>query len=207
MKQKEAGKIAAIGVFCGSSVGSDDGYAKKATALGRLLVKEQITLIYGGGNIGLMGVIADAVLAEGGSVVGVIPEQLLDKELAHAGVKDMRIVKGMSERKELIYELSDAFIALPGGYGTMDEIFEMLTQFQLGISGKPCGLLNVNGFYDLLVKQLDLFVQERFLRQEHRDHLLVSHQPETLLKIIREASTQELNDQQWIEDLKIKNRY
>ncbi|MFO7722070.1 MAG: TIGR00730 family Rossman fold protein [Bacteroidales bacterium] len=207
MKTSEEKKIRAIGVFCGSSAGGSAIYAEAASALGRLLVKNEITMVYGGGNIGLMGVIADAMLAEGGNVIGVIPGHLLDKELAHQGVSDMRVVEGMASRKNLIYELSDAFIAMPGGFGTMDEIFEMLTQFQLGISDKPCGLLNTKGFFDLLVKQLDLFVTERFLRQEHRDHLLISHDPEILLAKMTEAARHGLNDQEWIEALKINNKY
>lgn len=199
--------IQSIGVFCGSSVGGSDIYAEEAARLGRLLVDEGITMVYGGGNIGLMGAIADAMIAEGGKVIGVIPKQLLGKELAHTGVTDMRVAESMSARKELIYQLSDAFIALPGGFGTLDEIFEMLTQFQLGISDKPCGLMNVNGFYDLLAQQLDLFVEERFLRKEHRAHLLVSDSPEALLEQIRLAATHGLNDQEWIEALKINNKY
>jgi uncharacterized protein (TIGR00730 family) len=182
-------------------------YALEAARLGRLLVSEQITMVYGGGNIGLMGVIADAMLEAGGRVIGVIPEQLLGKELAHSGVEDMRVVEGMSERKQLIFNLSDAFIAMPGGFGTMDEIFEMLTQFQLGISDKPCGLLNVNGFYDPLVQQLDRFVAERFLRLEHREHVLMHASGEELLRMLNEETQKVSRDQQWIETLKQTNRY
>jgi uncharacterized protein (TIGR00730 family) len=182
-------------------------YAGEASRLGRLLASEQITMVYGGGNIGLMGVIADAMLEAGGHVIGVIPEQLLGKELAHHGVEDMRVVKGMSERKQLIFDLSEAFIAMPGGFGTMDEIFEMLTQFQLGISDKPCGLLNVNGFYNPLVQQLDRFVEERFLRHEHREHVLMHHAPDTLLQMLANAANSGVRDQQWIETLKQTNRY
>lgn len=207
MKSETKGLIKSVGVFCGSSAGGRDLYAQAAATLGELLVRQSITMIYGGGNIGLMGVIADTMLAGGGKVTGVIPEQLTDKELAHKGVEDMRIVEGMNARKGLIYELSDAFIAMPGGYGTMDEIFEMLTQFQLGISEKPCGLLNVDGFYDPLVQQLDLFQRERFLRKEHRDHLLVSNTPEELVGMLQAAMMAEREGQQWIDELKINNRY
>lgn len=207
MKSKDKRSISAVGVFCGSSAGGREIYAKMAVELGELLVKEGITMVYGGGNIGLMGVIADSMLAAGGNVIGVIPEQLTGKELAHTGVCDMRIVDGMNARKSLINELSDAFIAMPGGYGTMDEIFEMLTQFQLGISEKPCGILNVDGFYDPLVQQLDLFRRERFLRKEHRDHLLVSSTPKELLGMLQIAMTAEREGQQWIDELKINNRY
>ncbi len=207
MKPSESKKIKSIGIFCGSSAGAGETYAEAARQMGRLLVEEGITMVYGGGNIGLMGVIADEMLRLGGIVVGVIPEQLLGRELAHSGVKMMHVVEGMNARKALIYDLSDAFIALPGGYGTMDEIFEMLTQFQLGISDKPCGLLNTNGFYNLLVQQLDLFVKERFLRQEHREHLLVEASPGELLASINQAAGNGNNDQDWIEALKIHNRY
>lgn len=188
-------------------MGSRDVYADEAIRLGRVLASEKITMVYGGGNIGLMGVIADAMLEAGGEVIGVIPHQLLGKELAHQGVTDMRVTAGMSERKQLIFDLSDAFIAMPGGFGTMDEIFEMLTQFQLGISDKPCGLLNVNGFYDPLVQQLDHFVAERFLRREHREHVLMHDTPETLLQMLALAADHGMRDQQWIETLKQTNRY
>jgi uncharacterized protein (TIGR00730 family) len=207
MNNRKEKRINSIGVFCGSSAGGSAIYTEAATALGRLLVSNNITMVYGGGNIGLMGVIADAMLAAGGQVIGVIPGHLLEKELAHQEVNDMRIVDDMSTRKSLIYELSDAFVAMPGGFGTMDEIFEMLTQFQLGISDKPCGLLNTNNFYDLLAQQLDLFVKERFLRHEHREHLLINENPDLLLKMIQEAAKQGFNDQQWIEALKINNKY
>lgn len=207
MKIPERKKIAAVGVFCGSSVGADEVYARVAAETAAVLAEAGITMVYGGGNIGLMGVMADEMLRRGGRVVGVIPEQLLAKELAHKGVQQMHVVDGMNTRKALIWELSDAFVALPGGYGTLDEIFEMLTQFQLGISDKPCALLNVNGYYDLLVKQLDYFVQERFLRKEHRDHLLVCSDPANLLPLLISAGTLENTSQDWIEALKTHNRY
>ena len=207
MKIQEGKKIESVGVFCGSSAGTGEVYARAAVETAAKLADAGITMVYGGGNIGLMGVMADEMLRRGGKVIGVIPEQLLAKELAHTGVQQMHVVDGMNARKALICELSDAFVALPGGYGTMDEIFEMLTQFQLGISGKPCALLNVNGYYDLLVQQLDLFVQERFLRKEHRDHLLVCSDPAGLMPMIASAVTLENTNHDWIEALKINNRY
>ncbi len=200
-------KIRSVGVFCGSSIGRDAIYSKEAARLGMYLAENNITMVYGGGNIGLMGVIADTMLNAGGKVIGVIPAQLVHKELAHSGVKDMRIVKGMSARKELIYDLSDAFVALPGGYGTLDEIFEMLTQFQLGLSGKPCGLLNVNNYFDHLVKQLDLFVAERFLHQTHRAHLLVGTEPAALLAMMDHSLLQSPEGEGWINELKNNNMY
>ncbi len=207
MKEQYHRVINTIGVFCGSSVGAGNLYLREAEKLGHLLADEGVAMVYGGGNIGLMGVVANAMLAHGGKVTGVIPEQLLSRELAHEGVQDMRIVSGMSARKELIGQLSDAFIAMPGGYGTMDEFFEMLTQFQLGISDKPCGLLNANGFYDPLVMQLDLFVRERFLSEMHRANLLVESSPSALLYAIRNAPVHDHEDHSWIKSLKITNRY
>jgi uncharacterized protein (TIGR00730 family) len=199
--------IRSIGVFCGTSMGAGEGYADAATTMSKLLVGAGITMVYGGGNVGLMGIMADTMLEMGGNVVGVIPEYLVDKELYHPGVHDMRIVDSMSSRKELMDELSDAFIALPGGFGTMDEIFEMLTHLQLGVSQKPCGLLNVQGYYDFLVAQLDHFVAERFLRASHRDQLLVHHEPERMLAALQEAAGSTSDNKFWIEDLKKNNRY
>jgi uncharacterized protein (TIGR00730 family) len=199
--------IRAIGVFCGTSIGAGEGYSVAARAMAKLLVGEGITMVYGGGNVGLMGVMADTMLEAGGKVIGVIPEYLVDKELGHPGVQDMRVVDTMNARKELMDNLSDAFIALPGGFGTMDEIFEMLTHFQLGVSHKPCALLNVLGFYDLLVKQLDHFVAERFLRASHRNQLLVHHDPRELLLALQQAAGTTRDNRFWIEDLKTNNRY
>ena len=144
-----------ICVFCGSQVGRRPLYAAAATALGTLLAQRGIGLVYGGGKIGLMGVVADAALAAGGEVIGVIPERLMNRELGHGGVTDLRVVDSMHERKAMMSELSDGFIALPGGYGTFEEFFEVVTWMQLGIQSKPCGLLNVGGYYDMLLALLD----------------------------------------------------
>jgi uncharacterized protein (TIGR00730 family) len=175
------GMLKRICVFCGSSSGVHSSYAEAAQAVGRLLCRRGVELVYGGGNVGLMGVLADACLAEGGRVIGVIPQALVDKEVAHLGLTELRVVSSMHERKAIMAELSDAFAALPGGYGTWEELFEMLTWTQLGIQRKPCGLLNVNGYYDPLLKLADQAVSEGFLREANRELLLSDDEPERLL--------------------------
>jgi uncharacterized protein (TIGR00730 family) len=170
-----------ICVFCGSSSGGHSVYAEAAKAVGWLLCRRGIELVYGGGNVGLMGVLADACLAEGGRVIGVIPQALVDKEVAHSGLTELRVVSSMHERKAIMADLSDAFMALPGGYGTWEELFEMLTWSQLGIHRKPCGLLNINGYYDPLLELADKAVSEGFLRELNRDLLLSDDDPERLL--------------------------
>lgn len=160
-------------VFCGSSPGSDPAYAACARELGELLTQRGIGLVYGGARVGLMGTLADTVLEAGGEVTGVIPKALLEREIAHLGLTDLRTVDSMHERKGLMADLSDGFLALPGGLGTFEELLEIVTWAQLGMHRKPCGLLNVHGFYDGLVTFLDHAVAERFLRPEHRDLLLI----------------------------------
>jgi len=179
--------VKSVCVFCGSSVGSRDEYAQAARDVGRLLAERGMRAVYGAGNIGLMGVLADAALEAGGEVVGVIPEALVARELAHNGVTDLRIVHSMHERKALMADLSDAFIALPGGFGTFEELCETLTWVQLGIHDKPCGLLNVAGYFDPLIAMFDRAVEERFLRPQHRDLLQVSTDPAELLDRLRDA--------------------
>jgi uncharacterized protein (TIGR00730 family) len=168
-------------VFCGSSHGADPAFAAAADSLGRLLAGSGRTLVYGGGHIGLMGVVADAALAAGGKVIGVIPQSLADKELAHHGLSELRIVGSMHERKALMVELSDGFIALPGGIGTLEEFFEVWTWGQLGLHAKPYGLLNVAGFFAPPLLFLDCLVDQRFVRPEHREMLLVDDLAERLL--------------------------
>ena len=158
-------------VYCGSNPGAHPDYARKAEALGQRLAGENITLVYGGGNVGLMGVVADAVLASGGEVIGVIPQQLVDWEVAHRGVTRLEVVASMHERKQRMFELSDGFVALPGGFGTLDEMFEMLTWRQLGLGNKPCAFLDVGGFWQPLVAMLDTMVRERFLHADQRGDL------------------------------------
>jgi uncharacterized protein (TIGR00730 family) len=170
-----------ICVFCGSNNGLKTVYSDAAQTMGVALSRHSIGLVYGGGSVGLMRVIADAVLRESGEVIGVIPEALATKEVAHMGLKDLRVVSSMHERKALMAQLSDAFIALPGGYGTLEEFCEVLTWAQLGLHRKPCGILNVKGFYDPLLSFLDHAVSEGFVREVHRSLILVDPDPERLL--------------------------
>lgn len=158
-------------VYCGSNPGLKPVYAERAMALGTRLAKEKLTLVFGGGNVGLMGILADAVLAAGGEVIGVIPEQLVGWEIAHRGVTRLEVVANMHERKARMFDLSDAFVALPGGFGTLDEMFEMLTWRQLGIGDKPCAFLDVDGFYAPLVAMMDRMVAEGFVHAEQRHDL------------------------------------
>lgn len=171
-----------ICVYCGSNSGARPAYAGAARRLGRVLGERGIGLVYGGGNVGLMGVLADAALEAGAQVTGVIPKALVARELAHKGVTELRVVDLMHERKALMAELADAFIALPGGLGTLDELFEAWTWAQLGLHEKPIGLLEVDGFFAPLVAYLDRAVAERFVRAAHREMLSVESEPERLLE-------------------------
>ena len=169
-------------VFCGSSPGRNPAYLAAAAELGTVLAKRRIGLVYGGAAIGLMGAVADAARAAGGEVIGVIPRALVELEVAHTGLADLRIVASMHERKALMAELSEAFIALPGGIGTLEELFEVWTWGQLGSHRKPCALFNVAGFYDRLLGFLDFVADEAFLRPVHRNMLLVAESPNSLLE-------------------------
>jgi uncharacterized protein (TIGR00730 family) len=189
-------KFQRICVFCGSNAGTNPAYREAAAALGELLIRRGIELVYGAGNIGLMGVIADAVLARGGKVIGVIPEALMAKEVGHVGLTELRIVGSMHERKAIMADLSDAFIAMPGGFGTFEEFCEMVTWSQLGIHAKPCGLLNVEGYYDPLLQLFDHAVQEGFLREENRRLVLEDREPEKLLAKL--ASFEPIAAGKWI---------
>jgi uncharacterized protein (TIGR00730 family) len=170
-----------ICLFCGANSGSRLEYAAAAADMGRLLAQRGIRLVYGAGNVGLMGIAADAALAAGGQVIGVIPQLLVDRELAHQGLTELRIVSTMHERKALMAELADGFIALPGGLGTLEELCEALTWSQLGIHLKPCGALNVRGYFDHLSALLDHATREGFVRPEHRALLAIAEEPEALL--------------------------
>jgi len=161
----------AVCVYCGSSIGKTPIYAAQASQLGKRLAADGLALVYGGGNVGLMGVVADAVLANGGEVIGVIPQQLVDWEVAHRGVTRLEVVESMHARKARMFELADGFVALPGGYGTLDEMFEMLTWRQLGLGNKPCAFLDVNGFWQPLMTMLETMVRERFLHPDQRNDL------------------------------------
>lgn len=168
-------------VFCGSSPGARPEYREAADALGRALAAQGRTLVYGGGNVGLMGIVADAAVGGGGRVIGVIPQHLVAREVAHTGLIDLRIVTSMHERKQLMADLADTFVLLPGGLGSLEEFFEVWTWGQLGLHGKPYGLLNVDGYFDRLLAFLDHAVAERFVREEHRGLVLVDDDPERLL--------------------------
>lgn len=170
-----------ICVFSGSSPGLRDEYRDAAVQLGRELANRGLRLVYGGANVGLMAIVANTVLAEGGQVVGVIPQVLVDKEVAHSGLTELRIVRSMHERKMLMSDLSDGFIALPGGMGTLEEFCEVLTWAQLGLHAKPCGLLDVGDYFRSLEAFFDHMVHERFLRPEHRHNLLSAADPKELL--------------------------
>ncbi|RZA19323.1 MAG: TIGR00730 family Rossman fold protein [Lysobacteraceae bacterium] len=175
-----------ICVYCGSNAGNNPSYAAKAKALGTRLAADNIALVYGGGNVGLMGIVADAVLAGGGEVIGVIPQQLVDWEVAHKDVTRLEIVDSMHTRKARMFELSDGFVALPGGFGTLDEMFEMLTWRQLGLGKKPCAFLDVDGFWQPLMEMLDTMVRERFLHAAQRTDLWHGDDTDALLAWMRD---------------------
>jgi len=175
-----------ICVFCGSSAGSRPEYRGCAEELGVELTRRNIGLVYGGGNVGLMGAIADAVLAAGGEAIGVIPEHLMNREIGHKQLTKLHIVRSMHERKATMADLSDAFVALPGGFGTLEEFFEVLTWSQLGLHLKPCGIVNVLGYYTPLLAMLDHAVSERFLKPQNRALVLARDTPSELLQALEE---------------------
>ncbi len=189
-------KLASLSVFCGSSSGSNPAYAAAARELGRALAEQKITLVYGGGNVGLMGELADAALAGGGEVIGVIPHALAVKELAHQGVSKLHVVDSMHDRKALLADLSDASVALPGGLGTLEEIFEVITWGQLGIHAKPSGFLNVAGYYDKLIAFLDFVVEQQLIKPEQRATILVDDDHTRMLERMRSYEPPAI--QKWI---------
>jgi len=174
-------KFHSVCVYCGSSVGNHAVFADAARVLGRKLVEQNLSLVYGGGHVGLMGIVADAVLDAGGEVTGVIPKALMDSEVGHDRLTRLFVVKDMHERKALMAEHADGFIAMPGGIGTLEELFEALTWAQLGFHEKPVGLFNVDGFYDKLIEFLNQLTSQGFLRPEHRDLLIVQAEPDALI--------------------------
>jgi uncharacterized protein (TIGR00730 family) len=178
--------LKAICVYCGSNAGSKPAYTERAIALGDRIAREGMALVYGGGNVGLMGVVADAVLAAGGEVIGVIPEQLVNWEVAHKGLTRLEVVANMHERKMRMFDLADGFVALPGGFGTLDEMFEMLTWRQLGIGQKPCAFLDVEDFYAPLIGMIDRMVEERFLHPDQRQDLWHGDNLDTLFQWMRD---------------------
>jgi uncharacterized protein (TIGR00730 family) len=189
--------ISSICVYCGSSSGRQAAYQEAAQALAGALVRRRIRLVYGGGRVGLMGALADAVLAEGGQVTGIIPRALAHKEVAHAALSELIVTESMHARKTLMAERADGFIALPGGIGTLEELFEIWTWAQLGFQHKPCGVLNVAGYYDGLIQFIDHAVSERFSRPTHRQISSVETDPEALLD--RLASYQPPDLEKWLD--------
>jgi len=185
-------KLKSLCVYCGSSSGRIDDYADAARALAQAMAPRGIRLVYGGAHVGIMGTVADEVLRLGGEAIGVIPESLMKKELAHQGLTELHVTPSMHARKTLMAELADGFVALPGGIGTFEEIFEVWTWAQLGFHKKPCGLLNVAGYYDGLTTFLDHSARERFVRQEQRDMLVVESDPAVLLDRFAAYSAPEL---------------
>jgi hypothetical protein len=173
--------VKAIAVFCGSSSGNNENYKKQAVRLGQMLAKKNIDLVYGGAKVGLMGAIAEGALNNGGKVIGVLPTFLKSKEIAHSELTELILVESMHERKTLMHEMSDGVIALPGGFGTMEEFFEMLTWSQLGLHKKPIGMLNIDGFYNALISLLDNMVEKGLLKPKNREMLLVDDNIDSLL--------------------------
>jgi uncharacterized protein (TIGR00730 family) len=176
-----SGRLSSVAVYCGSSPGADPAFAAGAAALGRLLAERGVRLVYGGGQVGLMGVVADACLAGGGEVHGVITRALAAKELAHRGLTSLAVVQTMHERKEAMADLAGGFVMLPGGFGTLDEFFEVLTWTQLGIHAKPCGVLDVAGYFAPLRDLLEAATRQRFVRPGHRDLVIMDTEPGRLL--------------------------
>lgn len=189
-----------ICVFCGSSSGKNEVYKSRTKQFGELIGKNDLTLVYGGGKVGLMGILADAVIETGGRSIGVIPQSIVDLEIAHDNLSELFVVDSMAERKIKMTELSDAFVALPGGFGTLDELAEVLTYNQLRIIDKPVGLLNVNGYFDPLISFFNHSVEEGFVREEHRNNIFISDDAGELMEMLKEY--QPVTIDKWIRDIK-----
>jgi uncharacterized protein (TIGR00730 family) len=192
-------EVHSVCVFCGSSTGFRPEYAAGARQVGAALATRGLEVVYGAGHIGLMGILADAALAAGGRVIGVIPQAMVERELAHRGLSELHVVRTMHERKAQMADRAGAFLALPGGFGTADELFEILTWAQLGIHARPVGLLNVSGFFDPLLAWLDRTVQDGFLREQHRRLLIVGERPGALIDALL-AGPPSLSGDKWIRD-------
>jgi uncharacterized protein (TIGR00730 family) len=190
-------ELSSICVFCGSNGGADPAYLAAAEMVGAGLARRGIRVVYGGGRVGMMGAVADAARAEGGEVIGVIPQQIFDLEIGHTGLDDLRVVSSMHERKALMAELADAFVALPGGIGTLEELFEVYTWAQLGLHAKPLALLDVAGYYEPLAAFLDHAVAQRFLRRETREMLAIADDFEGLLETLERWQPAAMH--KWIE--------
>jgi uncharacterized protein (TIGR00730 family) len=190
--------MTSICVFCGSSFNGDPVLKQAVEQLAELMINRDITLIYGGGNVGVMGLLADAILQRGGKAIGIIPQFLMDKEVGHSGLTELHIVETMHQRKQLMSDLCDGIIMLPGGFGTLEEFFEVLTWRQLSLHDKPIGVLNVNGFYDLLLLQMDVMVEQKFLKPANRNLVLTSGDPIELIALM-ESFVAEPGDK-WFKD-------
>lgn len=190
-----------ICVFCGSNMGKDEIYRAKAIKLGKLLAKNNLNLVYGGANIGIMRILADTMLEARAKVIGVMPEILVNKEIVHKSLTEIHIVNSMQERKSLMANLADAFITMPGGFGTLDELSEILTWYQLEITNKPLAIFNIKGYFDFFLKFLDTAVDEGFLRTEHRDNIIVDDDEINLLNKIKTFEPIKV-DSKWVEELK-----
>ncbi|WP_462266143.1 LOG family protein [Mucilaginibacter sp.] len=188
----------AICIFCGANFNGDPMLKQAIAQLAELMVSRNITLVFGGGKVGVMGLIADEVLQRGGKAIGVIPQFLVDKEVGHTGLTEMHIVETMHQRKQLMSDLSDAIIMLPGGFGTLEEFFEVLTWLQLGLHQKPIGILNVNGFYDLLLKQMDVMVEQQFLKPANRKLVLSAADAIELVNLM--DNFKPVTDEVWFRD-------
>ena len=193
-------KYQSLALYCGSSVGNNPAYAQEAARFGEMCARKSLTLYYGGGSIGLMGAAANAALENGGMVIGVAPDFFTKGEVLATNITEMILVKTMSERKQLLEEKADAFVVFPGGYGTMDELFEMITDAQLGLHFKPIAVYNYLGFYDLLLKQLDKFMEEGFLRPFHHSLLISAGNLEELFEKL--DAYENTNDHTWLEKIK-----
>jgi len=173
-----------ICVFCGANFNGDPDLRQAVDLLAEVMVNRNIALVFGGGKVGVMGLMADAILQRGGQAIGVIPGFLMDKEVGHTGLTEMHIVENMHQRKQMMNDLSDGILTLPGGFGTLEEFFEVLTWLQLGLHNKPIGLLNIGGFYDHLLKQMDVMVEQRFLKPTNRELVLTSADPIELVSLM-----------------------
>lgn len=188
----------AICVFCGANFNGDEKLKAAIEELAEIMVNQHTALVFGGGKVGVMGLIADAVLKRGGKAIGVIPRFLMDKEVGHTDLTEMHVVENMHQRKQLMNELCDGIITLPGGFGTLEEFFEVLTWLQLGLHNKPIGLLNINGFYNFLLKQMDVMVENRFLKPANRKLVLSSQHPQELIELMQKFKA--LPDEVWFKD-------
>lgn len=187
-----------ICVFCGANFNGDPVLKQAVEQLAEAMAVQQITLVFGGGKVGVMGLLADAVMKHGGKVIGVIPQFLMDKEVGHTGLTELHIVENMHQRKQLMNDLCDGIIMLPGGFGTLEEFFEVLTWLQLGLHHHPVGVLNVNGYYDFLLKQMDVMVEQRFLKPANRQLVITSAEPVELVKLMSDFKAEP--DDVWFRD-------